>query len=339
VSDGLLRFMPGACLVDNGPDETHVLLANHNVTFLNHDVTRLVHAFAEALRTSSTQEQALVDVHAATQFSEDLCLRVLNMLRSSGCLSSGADYARDEIDPVLNFWGAQGLDVSRTRERLAEAAVVVVAPEPVLSVVTQAIDTTGVRHRAFPVRPTEPLAVVDMIARLDLSEATVLAVWGLQYATLVTRQLGQQALDRHIPALFGYCSGVLGRIGPFVLPNATACIECTNLRLSAHAGTAEARVIAAIRQSTDIPCGFGYPVHPAFASATLSLFAIELTRICLNLPPRTIGALMELTFGEAESRRRVLYRSPTCPACHPPRPERFGWDATFRSPVLAGEQE
>ncbi|NYH85351.1 hypothetical protein FHR37_004202 [Actinopolymorpha cephalotaxi] len=97
-------------------------------------------------------------------------------------------------------------------------------------------------------------------------------------------------------------------------------------------------MLEALRRSTDgVPSPA--PVHPAFLRAATSLFSLEAGTVALSLPSQTVGAVVELVQGEAQTRLRSVRRVPTCPACHPARPRRFGWDAAFRSRVLAGDDE
>ncbi|MET9019957.1 TOMM precursor leader peptide-binding protein [Actinopolymorpha sp. NPDC004070] len=329
----LVSLVPGAVLLDSGPDETHVMLPNHNVTFLNAEVTRVVHAYAGVLRRPISRADARRAVSADTGASEELCDYVWDLLDGSGCLVPGAAASADE--PLLEFWASQGRDPVETQARLATTPVAVVAPQPARAVLLQALADCGIV--TVPVATEGPNPSAELKGAID-DGVGLLACFGLAYGTSLGRIVNETGLEAGLPMLFGHVSGLVARIGPLVLPGATACLECAVLRMLAHAGAAEARVLEALRRSSDgVPPPA--PVHPAFLRVAASLFSLEASTVALSLPSQTVGAVVELVQGEAQTRLRSVRRVPTCPACHPARPRRFGWDAAFRSRVLAGDDE
>lgn len=329
----LVRLVPGAVLLDSGPDETHVMLPNHNVTFLNAEVTRVVHAYADVLQTPTSRADAHRAVREHMDASEELCDYVWDLLDGSGCLVPGA--TTPAAEPLLEFWAYQGRDPIDTQARLATIPVAVVAPKQARTVLLQALDDCGLATVSIATESPSPAAEIE--GAID-NGIGLLACFGLTYGSSLARVVNETGLEASLPMMFGQVSGPVARIGPLVLPGATACLECTVLRMLTHAGPAEARVLEALRRST-IGAPPPAPVHPAFLRAAASLFALEAAAVALSLPAQTLGAVVELVQGEAQSRLRTVRRVPTCPSCHPPCPQRFGWDAAFRSRVLSGNDE
>jgi bacteriocin biosynthesis cyclodehydratase domain-containing protein len=331
VTEPPVRLVPGATLLDSGPDETHLLLPNHNVTFLTTEVTRIVHAFADLLSVPTSRSRAIRLAAERTRSSLELCDYVWGLLDKSGCLARGSV---EPVTPLHAFWASQGLDPGEAQQRLAAMPVVLVTPAPFATAVSTALGASGLESVVIDTDDQ-----TDQHLEAAISDgAGLLACFGVAYGSSLARSVNAIGLAHELPMLYGQVSGLVARIGPFVLPRATACLECTVLRMLAHAGAAEARVIDAMRRSsTGAPPAA--PVHPTFLAASASLFVLEVANIGLSLPAQSLGAVIELVHGQAQSRRRPVNRVPTCPACHPGKPRRFGWDATFRSWVLSGDEE
>jgi bacteriocin biosynthesis cyclodehydratase domain-containing protein len=327
-----VRLTPGATLIEDGSDELHIVMANHNVTFVSREVIDVVHKLLDALVDGCNRETAISHAVEHTGVSLELCGYVWSLLDNSGCLSP-AD-TLDAESETWQFWSVQGFDRTQLQAQLLASPVLLAAPDELMEETVAAAELAGLNVRPVGVSRAVPTAAVDDMR----SGVCLLGVWGLHYASPQAMLLAKASLEAEVPALFGAASGLIGRIGPCVLPFASACLECTNLRMQAHAGPAEARVVQAMRASYPARIS-SPPTHPSFRQAALATYMVEASRICMNMPPMTVGGLIECQFGVPGSRRRTLNRVPNCPLCHPAKPKAFGWDAIFRGPVLNEEMQ
>ena len=53
-----------------------------------------------------------------------------------------------------------------------------------------------------------------------------IVVWDVPWRMPFARLLNDLAIDRDRRLLLGVCEGAVGRLGPYVLPRNTACLEC-----------------------------------------------------------------------------------------------------------------
>ena len=102
-------------------------------------------------------------------------------------------------------------------------------------------------------------------------------------------------------------------VGPLVIPGATACYECFLARRYSNLDDHQLR-----RQADDVPDDEGTftAFHPAMASFTADLAAIELTKFLM--PWRELWHVGEVITGNllaTEVRRHRLLKVPRCSAC------------------------
>jgi len=142
-----------------------------------------------------------------------------------------------------------------------------------------------------------------------------------------------------VPVLFGSCEGVVGRVGPFVIPQNTACLECLNQRLLTHAGGPELRAYQQYRLHNDEVVPPVWPMHPLFVRAVAGLFAVELLEVAIGRPSVTSGGFVEYRIGDGAAERHSVVRVPGCNACRPQSPRRVAWDVRLPAPAVKGAAE
>ena len=159
--------------------------------------------------------------------------------------------------------------------------------------------------------------------------------WDLAYRSPAARAVNE-AGQMGFTVLFGACEGLVARIGPFVIPGVTPCLECLNARLLSHAGAEELSCFRAYRLRHCHVLEAGRPTHPIFRNAVAGFLALELSQIILNKPPQTLGGVVEFAMTEGTVSRRSVLKVPRCPACRVAKPPRNAWNASFPSPSVKG---
>jgi bacteriocin biosynthesis cyclodehydratase domain-containing protein len=328
-----VRVRPGAHVLAISADTLQVVFANYTVTLNSPPVVKAATALLEVLREPAVRDVAVRDAAAETQLTEPFVLYVLETLGRSNCLIDVPDGAPPDDDPIDAFYGYASEDPARLRADLAAARPLLVhfgainaprlARESGLDATTQIAIAPG----------TACHEVLDEIAE-NLVDASMLVVWGLPYRLGLTASLNDLAIEHDKPVLFGACEGLVGRVGPYVIPRNTACLECATSRQLAHAGAPEQRTLPAYRARHRDIVPAPWPTHPVFEQAVLAQFVLELTRIVGRLGAQTIGGMLEYRFGDGCAERHTVLRVPRCPACHPARPARLPWDAIFPAPVV-----
>lgn len=336
LSDPLLAMRPGANVFAHSPDRLQIAFPNHTATFVSARVVRTVRALVEALAAPVARAEAIERASAAAGVDPGVAEYVLDLLWSSRCLrrTRSGEVARP-ADPLAEFLSSLGDDGEATVARLREAQLAVVqgdAGEPIEGALAEA----GLRVDPLRALPGDDVgAIVEHVRGVLDAGATTILCWGVPYRLPLAAQLNALALQARVPILFGVCEGVVGRIGPYVLPGASSCLECLNRRALSHAGPREAEAHAAWSGGTDAIVPEPWPVHPAFRGVVLRLLAIELADVVLGLPPRSIGGVTELTLAHGLPERHPVYQVPGCPACGERRPRRWAWDARL-APVARG---
>ncbi len=326
---------PGAHVLAISADTLQVAFANYTATFNSPPVVKAATALLELLREPTPREDAIRDAAVATQLKEPLVRYVLETLARSRCLLELPPGSPVHEDPLDTFHGYMAEDPAALRADLAAARPLLIHFGDAAAEAPQRARASGLDGVTdLLIEPGTPChELLDEIgARLD--DASMLAVWGLPYRLGLTASLNELAIERGRPVLFGACEGFVGRVGPYVIPSNTACLECAQSRMLSNAGAPELRALPAYRARHRDIVPEPWPTHPVFAEAVLSQFVLELTRITGRLGAQTIGGLLEYRFGDGCAERHTVLRVPRCPACHPARPPRLPWDAVFPAPTV-----
>jgi bacteriocin biosynthesis cyclodehydratase domain-containing protein len=267
---------------------------------------------------------------------------LLDLLANANCLhtDSGADGLPGTDNPLAEFYASVGQDPGHNLSTLAAAKTVIVTPESRREALTGVLRAAGLGVDIRAIAPGHACrAALDGIKEQIGGETGSLVAWNFPYRSPFARLLNDLALETSIPILFGTCEGLTGRIGPYVIPRNTACLECFNNRLLANGGAPERTSYEQYRARHTDTVPESWPVHPLFLDAVERLFVLELSQIVMNMPPRTIGAVLEYGFADSSLRTRPVLRVPRCEACHPARPPRIPWEVKFPAPVVKGGGE
>ena len=243
------------------------------------------------------------------------------------------------VSSLEEFWGLIGDDPAIARTLLSAVRPVVVATQRAAVMLEEALEAAGIAAAVTALAAgdsTDPIA-----AAVNAHEETpsLILAWDLSYRSAAARAVNDLAM-RGSAVLFGSCEGLVGRVGPYVLPGCTPCLACLNSRLLSNAAPEEAACATALRAHSAEQIGRPSPTHPVFLKSMTGLFVLEASEILMKRPARTLGGLLQYSLADGEVRRRTILRAPRCSACGIARRPRFAWSANLASPeVKAGSHE
>jgi molybdopterin-synthase adenylyltransferase len=297
---------------------------------------------------------SLEELEASFAYEERTAVRSLiaeltarDMLYSSS--GHATEYDEDETAADLFYWHF-GLDEATARTRLAAksfaivgvnslgdhianglrsagACNIVVVDDPILRNVRMFDETGALVKGAWSETNPTPEPIEDwrrhqsircdcLIAASDFGGRALLGRWN------------EHALKQGIHFLPVTLHNTLGHVGPFVIKDETACLECLRIRLDANSrDTSNQRYFERAASNIQRVTGF----HPLIADVVAKVAVFEIMRFYTGLPGWKIGMLTEINLlGTSIVSRRVL-RVPRCPACSPL--ERQSTTATFKNPL------
>lgn len=330
-----LRLRPGAAVYELSGDELQISFPNYTATFTSPAVVAAVRATVEAVGDGAGRAAVVRRAGRATELEPDVVEWIVDSLLGSGCLVSGPAGERTPLQEFHAYVG--GPDDAAERLDEAYCAVVEIAGET--PGVAALLAGAGVRTASVPAEPGTPADKVLAAVETALDDATTIACWNVPFRAPLARALNELALARRVPVLFGACEGVVGRVGPLVVPGVTPCLECMNLRLLSHAGAPELRSYREYRARHGELVPAAWPSHPLFAQGVAALFAVEALQLVLRLPSVAAGGFVEYRVAGADADRHTVLRVPTCPACRPQRAPRLAWDTRLAAPAVKGAVE
>ena len=331
-----LRLRPGAAVYEISSDEVQISFPNYTVTFTSPAVTAGVLAILAAVGPGAERSAVVPQAAAATGLDPAVIDYLVESLLGAKCLAVG----RPDIAGPLHEYHAYVADsADDLADRLAAARCVLLQPAGDPGGLAEALRGLDLRVDIVEAAPGAATAPILGALAEALESSTLLGCWNLPYRSPFARQVNELALAGTVPVLFGSCEGVVGRVGPFVIPQNTACLECLNQRLLTHAGGPELRAYRQYRLHNDEIVPPVWPTHPLFVRAVASLFAVELLELAMKRPSVTSGGFIEYRVGGAAAERHPVVRIPGCSVCRPQSPRRVAWDVRLPAPAVKGAAE
>jgi len=331
-----LRLRPGAAVYEISSDEVQISFPNYTVTFTSPVVTAGVLAILAAVGSGAERSEVVPPAAAAADLDPAVIEYLIESLLGSSCLALG----RPEVTGPLHEFHAYVSDSpDDLADRLAAARCVLLQPAGDPGGLADALRGLDLRVDIVEAAPGAATAPIIGALAEALESSTVLGCWNLPYRSPFARQVNELALAGTVPVLFGSCEGVVGRVGPFVIPQNTACLECLNQRLLTHAGGPELRAYQQYRLHNDEVVPPVWPMHPLFVRAVAGLFAVELLEVAIGRPSVTSGGFVEYRIGDGAAERHSVVRVPGCNACRPQSPRRVAWDVRLPAPAVKGAAE
>jgi bacteriocin biosynthesis cyclodehydratase domain-containing protein len=336
-STWVLRLRPGGRVFEISPERLQISFPNHTATFQGAPVAKGLRALIPLLQPGGPKSELAAAASEQSGLQPKFLEYLLDLLSNSNCLYEGTGEVDTPLadEPLAEFYASVGQDPAHNLEMLAAARPVIAAPVSRRESLSDALRAGGLSADLVDIHPgTSCAAALAQIRMLPGGSTPLLIGWDFPYRSPFARLLNDLALELSMPALFGACEGLTGRIGPYIIPRNTPCLECFNSRMLANAGVQERTAYAECRARDTDAVAAPWPAHPLFHDAIERLFVLELSQILLGLPPRTIGGVVEYSFADGSIVRRPVYKVPRCEACYPPKPPRIPWNVKFPAPVV-----
>ncbi len=339
--EGKLHLRPGAVLFDIAADRLQISFPNYTATFTSPPVAKGIRALLKELETPGERSELVHRASVAAEMEPEFIDYLIAIMLQSNCLYlETTPVAEAQESPLVEFYASIGEDPGKVVEKLGSARPLVVSPIADAEKLSEALRSGGIAGEVVAIPPgiTCEDGLAEVKARIPTG-SRLLVSWNFAYRLPFTRFLNSLSFEMGIPALFGACEGIIGRIGPYIIPRNTACLECYNRRLLAHSGEPELQAFQQyrIRYQDSIPAA--WPKHPNFNQATLEIFALEVAHIVSDRPPRTIGSVIEYSYADITTRHHPVYRIPRCEICHSGRPQRVPWSVQFPAPTVKDGSE
>lgn len=150
--------------------------------------------------------------------------------------------------------------------------------------------------------------------RLSLVPATpdmvIVAAIGTAWSAL--RSMNEECVHHRVPLLPVLLQGMVGRVGPIVVPHETACLECARARENSNLGD-----MAAVRRAefeTDLAAQTEGYLRP-MAGILGDVAAMELARFILRIPKMRVGSQVEVNLLTSRMEPRPVLKVPRCRVC------------------------
>jgi bacteriocin biosynthesis cyclodehydratase domain-containing protein len=329
-----LRLRPGASILEQSSDQLHIVFSNYTATFTSPPVTTGVQALISALAHGGQREEIVARAAQITGREHAFLDYLIDLLIATNCLYWSTTPITDrEPAPLAQFYAYLGSDPHTMLASRSSLRPIIIAPVASHHSLASGLRAADLTDDIIAIEPDTSCAAALAEVQVRLaSQPTLLVSWNFPYRLPFARLLNDIAIEADIPILFGGCEGVFGRIGPYVIPRNSACLECANRRQLSHSSSAEMQAFMSYRARFEDIIPAPSPVHPVFHDAMVRLFVLELAQVLLKLPPRTLGAMIEHSFQDGMAQRHSIYKVPRCSSCYPALPERIPWDARFLAP-------
>lgn len=316
---------PGIIFLRPNPDKVVLASAYHSVLVTGIDLCNSL----EAMFSDPSKPISPVDA------GDSIDALAFNLLESNHCLVQGDHLPIDSQQEIASFFSSIGIGTARSVDRLQKSVTRIIAPSEYLAEIDAILKSNSL---AFCTVGVASGCELDSVFREIGTTPTAFdrtVVVGFPYKLPVARLIHQYLFSQGQPILFASFEGMTARLGPYVLPGSTPCLECLISRWISNAGSGELEALANIEACFDRKVPASLYSLPAFRTQAFGHLAVELARICVGIPPTTVGRVIETSFVDGAVSSRNLLLAPRCRCCSKQRPWRLAWDIVEpRIPVL-----
>lgn len=228
---------------------------------------------------------------------------------------------KSEVHCRLNAQKVTILGVNYISQQLAASlgesgfAQVEVVDEPGLRNLRLFEDVNGGQSPQWPSFLSKPLAPKEWEATVDASSLDcIIGTSDFGYAP-VLRKWNTFCVQQNLRFFPIVLSNMIGQIGPFVIPQETACYECLLTRQHSNLSNPNAKqAMDEMAFETQAVVGF----DPSMASILGNIAAMELTKFYSQaMPLWNVGKLIEVNLLATRMTPRNVLKLPRCPVCSP----------------------
>ncbi len=291
---------PGVAVIPM-PGAIQLRAGDEGVFLLRTDRPRSVEALLEALDGTRRLEEILEGLRG-----QERCLleSLVGQLRSEGLLVDGPP---DDLDPLESWLSLAVADPRGAAERLRGGSVVLAGHEGALDTIAGILGEHGIRAGVAPGGADDGA---------DPEADVLVCAWERPDLAMVARVNRGACLHRR-PCLFvDHSHGRHATVGPFFIPQESACYACFRRRL--HENTAAypellAAEAAMERSGAPLPaCG----TLPAHRHQVAGLACAEVVAfLALHRPLRTLNRAVTLDLEGVRLWSEPVWRVPWCPEC------------------------
>lgn len=338
VVTGLLRKRPTTEIYETTADNLIVVLPTHTASFSGASVVKGITSILQTLSgTPKSRQQVVLETEKKTAFGQQFVDYLIDLLLESSCIDLASSEHETSDYGLDAFYAQIGRDPEKTISDLASYRAVVACRAHVEPLFSQALEMAGLNMAVTAIQSGED--VVEVIEQVvsDGKESSLVVLYGFPYRQRFTRELNEAALEANVNVLYGNCEGLVGRVGPCVIPHNTPCLECLISRFLSNAGPGESAAYRAQVQYDDGLTSVPWPTHPALESLVIQQLVLEISRFATRVSPVTLGGLLEVDYQRGIIERRSLLKVPRCQKCGMSKPARYSWDFSFSTDLIHKE--
>lgn len=315
----------GSVLVGEDPAAVYIVGENHVSTFNGIPIARAIRVLFPLLEHEITRHELILSALKSSELTEQILEVAFDVLKNSSCLLERAKPSPHSDSVADKLWKAGILATCG----LDKTKITVVCPSDSEEMVTRSLGACGIECKVLSFDLGQQKQTVSLRINEYLQETPIhLALcWGFSLRSSVPRVINAASLTYNFSALYGYCNSILARVGPWVLPGDSSCVECLIARLMSNAGSDEVAATQLYGRATDSYLPAQSVPHPAFEAIALAEFSLEASRIIWRLQPATLGAFWERSFLAGFGIKRTILRVPRCRCRGYFQPPKLPWDA------------
>ncbi|WP_431673927.1 TOMM precursor leader peptide-binding protein [Rhizobium leguminosarum] len=326
LPDDEYMLLPDVVFIPIQPDIAQLAFSNHSVTFNGMPIVTALESAIDALRAPLSLSCFVKNMHERTGASEQLSEMLIDLLLNAKCILR----RKGGVKTNPSFADQLNLRSDHTNEG-SDTAPILFCPndkKDFFSDLFSQCDVQGpIIGFEYGKQPRDVRSVVEQVISENVKQLVL--VWGFPYRASLPRIVNELSLQNGFPVLYGTCDSAVGRVGPWVLPGSTSCLECLLSRFASNGGINEVVANKHYRIATERYLPLPALVHPAFGSMLASAFLQEATKVLKRIHPSTMGSLWEYDFLSPQPIKRTVLRAPRCQACKPSNAPRLPWNAVY----------
>lgn len=334
-----IRLKPGAVLLLQSADRLQIAFPNFTVSFQTTEVVGVIIEIMETLKTESHTAKIMSAVAKKRQVDKAFVYYLLQQLVSNNCIyfSNLKSDKREGTAGDAELYGFYNYvhEGATLLKVLKKAKFILLTPADKKEICKSTFQQNGMNPKIIAAEENWTAAFfIEYLSKRIGSDKNLLVCWNFPYRLSTANLINSFAIGCKLPVLFGSCEGISGQVGPFVLPQNSACFQCMRIRLLSNYDEGELNAAYSFRMLEEKSIGKSWISHPGFHNAILQFLALEVSQILLGLTSNCLGSFSEFSYNRLHATQHKFIKIPNCPGCGNKKPQRFAWDYRFPAPVV-----